>query len=291
MSVWHPGHCVVSALTNFASHPPHSTNADCLLPFISLSLCISASHIHRTSTSPHPTPQSSPHPPHLNLTTSHPSLGLPIPLYICSLPPNPWTARAFNQLRVIILLSKKNYTRNPYLIAKLVEVETQCIFLPFIPYVPFFHLTSYLSLVSVHPTSYSQPFTSPHPPCNHPSPHLLSYTCIHHSLTPHNPSVFSLSSCVIQYPPHSPHLSSPLPPQVLFVMAPGIQRRTHSLFDQLQYHPLGEHPSSVLMRIYIGECLCYKRDEYIFPQTLYVRSYGTWVKKLIQYTHTYIRVS
>ena len=271
MSVWHPSHCVVSALTNFASHPPHSTNADRLLPFISLSLCICASHIHRTSTSPHPTP-------HLDF---HP--------YLHRFAPQSLDSPGFQSIAtlIIILLSKKNYTRNPYLIAKLVEVETQRIFLPFIPYVPFFHLASYLSRftspsllfptlhltspftpptipnpsphLTLHPAYYSQPFTSPHPPCTHPSPHLPSCTFQYSSLT-HTSQPFSLSSCVIQYPPHSPHLS---PPQVLFVMTPGIQRRTHSLFDQFQYHPLGENLSSVLMRIYIGEWHCYKHDAYI----------------------------
>ena len=153
---------------------------------------------------------------------------------------------------------------------------------------------------SPHLTLHALSFTPP--PIPNPSPHLTLHALtlhptshptlsIHHSLTPHNPSVFSLSSCVIQYPPHVPHLPPPLPPQVLFVMTSGIQRRTHSLFDHFQYHPLGEHLSSVLMRIYIGKCLCYKRDEYIFPQTLYVRSYGTWDTKLTQYTHTYICVS
>ena len=140
--------------------------------------------------------------------------------------------------------------------------------------------------LTLHPASYSQPFTSPHPPCTHPSPHLLSctfqYSITHSHLTTLQFSASHPASSST-LPPHVPHLSPPLSPQVLFVMTPGIQRRTHSLFDQFQYHPRGEHFSSVLMRIYIGECsVISMMSTYVFLPTLYIRSYGTWDKKLMQ---------
>ena len=95
---------------------------------------------------------------------------------------------------IIILLCKKNYTRNPYLIAKFVEVKTQHWFLPFIPS-PFTspYLTShssrftspYLTFLALYLTSHPSPFTSA-------STLLLSGFNTHwllttHHLSPHHP--------------------------------------------------------------------------------------------------------
>ena len=174
--------------------------------------------LHPTSPSPSPNP--------------HLHLDLPSLSTITRFAPHSLDSPGFQPIAglIIILLCKKNYTRNPYLTAKFVEVRghTQHSFLP---------LTPRLSFLTHHRTSQPSLFRAHHSPFTF---HLSSH-----------PSYILTPNCDL------PHASS-LPllcVQVLFVMTPGIQRRTHSLFDQFQYHPLAEHLSSVLMRIYIGERL------------------------------------
>ena len=184
--------------------------------------------LHLTSTAPQPH-----HIPHLTWT-SHPSLH--------RFAPQSLDSPGFQSIAtlIIILLSKKNYTRNPYLIAKLVEVETQCIFLPFIPYVPFFHLASYLSrftspsllFQTLHLTLPSMPSPFIPPPIPNPSPHpspRLLFPTLHltspftppsipnpsphltlHALTLHPTSHPALFSTHHSLTPHNPSASHPV---------------------------------------------------------------------------------
>ena len=150
--------------------------------------------LHLTSTAPQPH-----HIPHLTWT-SHPSLH--------RFAPQSLDSPGFQSIAtlIIILLSKKNYTRNPYLIAKLVEVHSAFSCHSSLTFLSF--TLPPISLVSVHPTSYFQPFTSPHLPCTHPSPHLLSYT--QYSSLAHTSQPFSSQPLILCHPVPSP-LSSPVP--------------------------------------------------------------------------------